>query len=106
MKVQRPVVECRRQTEAIVNQHQLAASVATIHTTDLWNGLVAFVNYPQKVFGEIIEEAEWAGAGVAPVEEAGVVFYPITIPQLANHFHIIVYAFVKTLGLNEFSDHF
>ena len=58
---------------------------------------MALINYQQEIFGEIIEEAEGPCAGLAPIEEAGVVFNTAAITQFLNHLKVITYSFLYSL---------
>ena len=48
LEVQRPVVERRRQPEAVVDQHFLARAIAVVHAADLRHRLVALVDDEQR----------------------------------------------------------
>ena len=52
---ERPVIQCRRETEAIVNQHFFAGSIPKVHSLDLRNGDVGLVDDEQKVVREVVE---------------------------------------------------
>ena len=67
------VVECGRQTVAVLHQRRLALAVTSIHGTNLRHTLVALVNDKEEVFGEEVEQAVWAFTRVASVEVARIV---------------------------------
>ena len=65
-----PVVERRRETEAVLHEVFLAGAVAAIHGAHLRNCDMALVDYGEVILGEIVEEAEGAFALAPAVEIA------------------------------------
>src|SRR6516164_1482241 len=56
VEVQWTIVERAWQTKTVVDQHRLARSIAFIHSANLWDGGVRFIDHDEKVFGEEIED--------------------------------------------------
>jgi hypothetical protein len=64
---------------------------------NLRDGDVALVDDEQEVLGEIVEQAEGAGAGFAPVEVTAVVFDARAVADLLDHLHVVGHAFLDAL---------
>ena len=56
VEAQRPVVERRRQAEAVVDQVLLARAVALVHAADLRDGDVALVDDHQRVARQVVDQ--------------------------------------------------
>ena len=56
LKLQRPVVHARRQSEPVISQRGFAVAVAAIHAADLRHRNVALVNKQQRVFRKILKQ--------------------------------------------------
>ena len=56
LKLQRAVIERRRQAEAILHQRFLAGVVAAVHGPHLWQGDMALIHKQQKILREIIQQ--------------------------------------------------
>src|ERR1043166_9126342 len=56
VEIERAVVERAWQTEAVVHQHGFARTIAFIHTADLRNGGVRFIDHDQKIFRKEIDD--------------------------------------------------
>ena len=106
IKVQRSVVQSRRESESEFHQVGLAGTVAAIHGSDLGNGHVAFINDQQKIIREIIDQAERAATGFSAVEKPGIVFDSGTVTQFLDHFYIKVDPFLQSFGLHVFAGSF
>ena len=101
---QRPVVQRRRQPEAILHQRGLAAAVATEHGTYLRHRHMALVHHQQEIVGEIVNQAEGAAAGGTSVEVTTIVLDARAVTQLLNHLHVIVHTLLQPLGLQVLVD--
>src|SRR5262245_7568615 len=55
-KIQRAIVQSRRQTEAVLDQGLLPGSVAAIHTADLGHRDMALVDEEQEVIRKVAEQ--------------------------------------------------
>ena len=52
-KIQRPVIERARQAKSVVDQHRFARTIAFVHSADLRNGGVRFIDHEsEKSFGK------------------------------------------------------
>ena len=80
--------------------------ISTIHAANLRYGHVALVDDQQIVLREIIDQTEWATSGRTSVEVARIVLNPGTIPQLLDHFEIILDPLFESSGFGRFSDRF
>ncbi len=58
VEVERAVVEGRGQSEAVVDEGQLARAVARVHPADLGHGDVGLVDDGQEILGEVVEQGE------------------------------------------------
>ena len=56
VEAQRPVVERRRQPEAVLDERLLARAVALVHAADLRHRLVRLVDEEQEVVREVVEQ--------------------------------------------------
>ena len=63
LQPQRPVVQCRREAEAIFHQGLLARVVTSVHRPYLGNGNMTFVYDRDEILGETIKEAERSCSG-------------------------------------------
>ena len=98
---QRPVVERRRQPEAIFDQRLLARPVAAVHGPQLGHGDVALVDEHQVVFREIVEQRRRRVAGRSSGQMARVVFDAVAVPEFLDHLQVKVGPFLDPLGLDE-----
>jgi hypothetical protein len=89
VEIERPVVEGRRQAEAVLDQGQLAGPVAGVHAADLGDGDMGLVDDGQEVPGEIIQQGEGRLAGRAAGQVAGVVLDAGAVAELAQHLEIV-----------------
>ena len=83
LEVQRPVVERRRQPEAVRDQHFLARPVAVVHAADLRHGLVALVDDDQRVVGQVVEQRRRRLARRAAGQVPRVVLDAVAVADLA-----------------------
>ena len=88
LEFERAVVDGCRQAESVLHQGGLAAAVASVHGLHLRDGYVALVDHHQKIFGEIVQQAERAAARFPAVQVSGVVLDAGAVSQLADHFQV------------------
>ena len=88
LEVQRPVVERRRQAEAVGDQDLLARAVAVIHAADLRHGLMALVDDRQRVGRQIVEQRRRRRAGRTPGQMPRVVLDAVAVPDLLDHLEV------------------
>ena len=67
---------------------------------------MAFVDDHEEIVGEVIQQAEGAGAGAAAVEEAGVVFDAGAEAELLYHLEVVVHTLFEALGFEGLCDAF
>jgi hypothetical protein len=56
LELQRPVVQRRRQAEAVFHQRGLARPVAVVHAAELADQHVALVQEHQRVLGQVVDQ--------------------------------------------------
>ena len=101
VELQRPVVERRRQAEAVLDQGQLAGPVAVEHPADLRQRHVRLVHHDQEVGREVVEQAGGALAGPPAAEMARVVLDPGAGADLEQHLDVEVGARLEPLRLEQ-----
>ena len=74
LEFQRPVIQSRRQAEAVFDEVFLARPVAGVHSPQLRQGDVRFVDEDEEVIGEIVEERIRRLTGLAAGQVARIVF--------------------------------
>ncbi len=89
VELQRTVVERRRQTESVIDQHVLARLVAVVHGADLRQRHVGFVDHDQHVVREIIHQRIRRRAAFAERQRSGVVLDAGTEPDFFHHLDIV-----------------
>ena len=99
IKPQRPVVHGAGQTETVFDQGSLARRIALIHSTNLGNSDVGFVNDSEEVLGEVIQETAGSLTGFPTIDVARIVFNTRAEAQLLHHFDVITSAHPDALGL-------
>ena len=90
VEAQRPVVERRRQPEAVLDERLLARAVALVHAADLRHGLVRLVDEDEEVVGEEVEQRVRRRARRAPVEDPRVVLDPVAVAELLQHLEVVL----------------
>ena len=100
LEFQRTVILGGGESESVLHQILLAGAVAAVHGVHLRQGHVALVDYHQVIFGEIVEQAERAGALGAAVEVAGVVLDARAVSQLLYHLQIVFHPLLYPLRLH------
>ena len=101
VEAQRPVVERRRQAEAVFHQGFLAGAVALVHAADLRNRDVGFVDHQQGVLGQVVEQRRRRLARLPAGQVAGVVLDPRAVAELGDHLQVEAGALLQTLRLHE-----
>ncbi len=96
-KRQRPVVERRRQAEAVLDQHFLAGPVARVHAADLRHRLVAFIDDQDGVLRQVVQQRRRRLAGRPPGEVPRVVLDAVAVADLADHLEVEHRALVQAL---------
>ena len=101
LEVQRPVVERRRQAEAVRDQHFLARAVAVVHAADLRHGLVALVDDDQRVVRQVVEQRRRRLARRAAGQVPRVVLDAVAVADLLDHLEIEHRPLVQPLRLEQ-----
>ena len=70
---------------------------------DLRYGDVAFVDYEEEVFWEVVEEAVGSFAWGSSVEVSGVVFDAGAVAEFFDHFDVVGDALFESFGFGEFA---
>src|SRR3954468_13744373 len=81
---ERQIVQSARQTKAMFHQDGLARAVSGVHSADLRNGSVRFIDDQHVVRGEKIEQRAGSGARGASRDMPGVIFNPGAEPHLEH----------------------
>ena len=98
---ERAVVVGRAHAEAVVDEVGLAREVAVIHGADLRDGHVALVDEDEEILREVIEQREGGLPRLPPVEVARIVLHARAVPDLFEHFKIVLGALGEALRLQE-----
>ena len=99
--LERPVVEGRGQAETVLDEGDLSRPVAAVHGAHLGHRDVALVDHQQEVVREVVEQAEGALPGLAPVEVAAVVLDATAEAQLPHHLEVVRGALLQPLAFDE-----
>ena len=94
LEFQWPIIACRRQSEAVLDQIILSGLVATIHGTYLRYGDMAFINYHQKVLGKEIQQTIGPRTRLTAIEVATVVLDARAVAQFTYHLYIVCYTLI------------
>ena len=95
------VIKRRRKTEAVVDQSFLTGSVSGVHTSDLRQRNVRFIDHQQEIIGHEVQQSERNGSGRTSGEDAGIILYSRAEANLLQHFDIILGSLLDALGFNE-----
>src|SRR6266550_574440 len=96
-----PVVERARQPESIIDQRELARSIAVEHPTDLRKCDMRLVHDHEEILGEIIEQARRPLALPALGQMPRIVLDAGTGANLEHHLDVEVRARLETLCLEK-----
>ena len=56
VEIERPIIECAGKTKSVVDQHCFAGPITFIHSADLRDGGVRFIDDHEKIFREEIDD--------------------------------------------------
>ncbi len=101
IKCQRTVIQCRRKTEPMLDQRELARPVTEVHSPDLRHSHMRFVDDKEKVFRKIIEQARWSGSRRSTRNMARVVFDAGAISDFPHHLQIKACALFEALCFHQ-----
>src|SRR5690606_34238496 len=74
--------------------------VASVHRPELGEGLMALIDYEQKVIGKIVDQTVWRLSWLAAVKMAGVVLNSLAASGLFYHLHIMHCSLPEPVGLD------
>src|SRR5215211_4762875 len=97
--LRRPVVECARQPEAVVDEGLLSRPVAFVHAADLRNRLVRLIGEDDEVAREVVEQRERVRSGRTALEDPRVVLDPVAEAELAHHLEVVLGALPQAMRL-------
>ena len=97
IKAQRPVIQCTREPEAVINQCLLAGTVTAVHPAKLPDHHMALVKEHQTVRGKIVNQAGRRFAGGESGQMPGVVFNTLAETHLIEHLKVKLGALLQTL---------
>src|SRR3989304_145516 len=72
-----------------------------MHPPELGDGDMAFINDEEKVLRKIIKEGRGRFSGHPPAQVPRVVFYPMAVSDLLDHFQIKISPLLNPLRLNQ-----
>ncbi len=106
---ERPVVQRRRQAEAVLHQIEFSRAVAVVHAAHLGHGHMALVDgeYPVVTVGllEVVQQAVRARAGLAVVHVPRVVLDARAVADLLDHLDVEQRALLEALGRDQVALH-
>ncbi|CGF57502.1 Uncharacterised protein [Streptococcus pneumoniae] len=103
LPTERTIVQSRRQTETIINQHFFTRTVSIVHALDLPYGHMTLVNHNQEIIWEEVEKRIRRLSFAPSIHVARIIFNPIGIAHLTQHFDIILCPLFQTLGFKQFT---
>ena len=101
IKAHGPVIQRRRQSEAVLHESFLTGPVALVHGADLGNGDVGFVHHQHRIGWQIIEQRRRRLARLATRQVPGVVLDAVAVAQLQHHFDVVAGALFQTLRFHQ-----
>ena len=102
IEIERTVVERAGQPEAVVYEHGFARPISLIHTADLRDGGVRFIDHDQKISRKKIDNRIRLGAGRTTGQMSGIIFDPIAEAHLLQHLQIVFGAHAQPLCFEKF----
>ena len=98
---ERPVIERRRQAKAVVDQIDLARTVAVVHAVELADQHVRLVEEHQGVGGQVIDQGRRRFAGRGARKMPRVILDALAEPQLLQHLQVETRALLEALRLHQ-----
>ncbi len=89
VELQRAVIKSRLQPEPVIDQIFLPGVVSVVHSMQLRDRLVAFVDYDQKIVPEIIKKRIRSNSYFSPVKVKRIVFNALAESGLFDHLDIV-----------------
>gem|GEM_PF-7066535 len=97
------IFERGRQTESVLNKIHFSSPISCVHSTNLWDSDMRFVDECHKIFREKINECVRTFSGFTLGEIHRVILDPVYIPDFLHHFEIILNFCLESLCLDEVS---
>ena len=101
VEAQRTVVGRRRQPEAVLDEHLLAAPVALVLAVQLRHRHVALVDHHEVVVGEVVEQRVRRLAAAATVDRPRVVLDAVAVADFLHHLEVVLRAHPQPLRLEQ-----
>ncbi len=101
VEVQRTVVICRGQTEAVVDKSLFSSAVARAHGAYLGQRDMALVHYQKKIVGEVIQKRVWNASRGASCQYSGVVLDTLAEAYFLEHFNVVIGTLGNALGFDQ-----
>ena len=99
VEAERPVIERRRQAEAVVDEGLLTRAVTLVHAAELGDGLVRLVDEDDEVLSEVVDEREGMRAGRPAFEHPRVVLDAVAEAELLQHLEVVLRALTDAVRL-------
>ena len=96
-KLERTVIERRRQAETVLHQRLFARPVPAVHTADLRDRDVGLIDDQQTIGRQVVKQRRRRFARPAARQIARVVFNPRAVAQLVHHFEVELRTLAQTL---------
>ena len=101
LEIQRPVIQSRGQTEAVIHQSILSGTVSCIHAPYLGNGHMGLVNNDQKVIRKEIQQSHGRLSRFGSRQMSGIILDTGAKAGFTKHLYIEIGPLRNPLGLNE-----
>ena len=101
LKVQRPVVQRRRQAESVLHQRRLPGAVACIHSANLWNRHMRLIYNNKKIIVKKVHQRQRRRPLRHSVQMSGIVLYTGTETCLPHHLYVKIGALCNPLRLDK-----
>ena len=101
-KIERPIIQRRRQAESVVNQALFSRLVARVHRSHLRNRHVRLINNHQKILWKIIHQRIRCSPRFSAGPHARIVLNAAAKADFFHHFHIIARALLDALSFDKF----
>ncbi|MNM65456.1 hypothetical protein D3C81_769030 [compost metagenome] len=101
VELERPVVQRRRQAEAVLDQRGLARAVTVVHAVELADQHVRLVQEHQRIGRQVVDQRRRRLAGARAGQVARVVLDALAEAQLGEHFEIEAGTLLQPLRLDQ-----
>jgi hypothetical protein len=101
IEAQRPVIECGRQPEAVIDKVFLARSIALVHAACLRNRHMRLVDEHQRSRWKVVDQRRWRFARTAPGQMPRVILDPLAEADLGHHLEVVARPLLDPLRLDQ-----